>query len=190
MKKRKKRAVHKRHTSTNEPPLLSIVIRYALALAASYNGLFIFYYLFTPATLYAVYYTLGLFFSVTLEGSRILFSDFAIVLIPACIAGSAYYILFVLNMIMPNIGYKKRIGMVAFSFASLFVLNVLRIFSLAIMASYNLLFFSLAHKFFWYFLNIVMIVVIWFAEVLIFNVRGIPFCSDACQVCSSIKQRN
>jgi exosortase/archaeosortase family protein len=132
---------------------------------------------------------LGLFFETALDGTRIIFSGFAIELIPACIAGSAYYLLFVLNMIIPNINIKKRISMIAFAFASLFVLNVLRIFILSIMASYNLLFFSIAHKFFWYFLNIVMVVLIWFAEVFFFKLKGIPFYTDVYTIYSAIKHK-
>lgn len=188
MKKRKK--AKKKRGKKESNSFLSIITRYFLALAVSYNGLFIFYYLFTPITLYAVYFVLNLFFDATLEASKILFSGFAIELIPACIAGSAYYLLFVLNMIIPNINYKKRIRMIAFAFASLLVLNILRISILGIVASYDLLFFSLAHKVFWYFLNIIMVVVIWFAEVFIFNIKAIPFYTDLKYLCSSIKHKN
>lgn len=172
----KKQESRKRKYSAQ--PLLNIIIRYFLVIATSYNGLFIFYYIFTPLTVYPIFFILNLFFSANLNGNIINISGFTIELIPACIAGSAYYLLFVLNMIVPNLSIKKRTGMILFAFTSLLLLNLLRILGLVLLALYSLAFFDIAHKFFWYFLNIILVTIIWFAEVLIFKVKGIPFYTD------------
>ena len=162
----------------NNNYIFDLIIRYFLAFAASYNGLFTFYYIFTPLTIYPVLFILNLFISPILNGNTIILREFTIELIPACIAGSAYYLLFILNMVVPNVDIVKRVKMILFSFASLLILNILRILSMIALASYNLSFFNLAHKFFWYFLNIILVVIIWFVEIAIFKIKSIPFLDD------------
>ena len=108
-----------------------IILRYFLLILAALFNLWIFYAIFTPLTVYPVYFLIKLFFNTSLLGNTLFINNsIPIVLIEACIAGSAYYLLFIFNMSIPNIKPKKRVSMILFSFLSLLVLNILRIVSL------------------------------------------------------------
>ena len=157
---------------------LSLIIRYLLILLIALPNLYIFYAIFTPLTIYPLYFILKIFFDVSLSEATILLNGFQIQIIKACIAGSAYYLLFALNLSTPNINIKQRIKMLCFSFLSLLVLNVIRIFSMILLLFYGASFFDATHKFFWYFVSTMLVVLIWFAGVRFFKIRQIPVYSD------------
>ena len=159
--------------------LKNIFIRYFLLLVLAFPHLEIFYFIFAPLTIYPVYFLFKLFFVAHLTGDVLVLSHvFSIELIGACIAGSAYYLLFALNLSIPNIKLWKRTKMILFSFASLLIINILRIFFLSLLYVNDSQFFELFHKILWYFGSILLIVLIWFVEVKIFGVKEIPFYSD------------
>ena len=162
---------------------LKIFIRYLIIILIAIPNLFVFYFIFTPATIYPVFGAFKIFFKeVLLVGSTFQISnEFFIEIIPACIAGSAYYLLFVLNLSTPKIKIKKRIKMLLFSFAFLLGLNILRILVLSLIFVYlpstsNL--FDITHKLFWYFGTTIFVVLIWFIEVKTFKIKEIPVYSD------------
>jgi exosortase/archaeosortase family protein len=155
-----------------------IALRYFFLILIGIPNLWLFYLIFTPLTIYPVYFLLGLFFEVVLYGNRILInSSIPIDIIPACVAGSAYYLLLILNLAIP-METKKRFKMLAFSFLSLLGLNILRIFLLSLLFASGAPSFDTTHKLFWYLGSTIFVVGIWFAGVKIFKVKGIPFYSD------------
>ncbi len=163
--------------------LLKIFVRYLIIVLIAIPNLFIFYFIFTPATIYPVFGLFKIFFKeVLLIGNTFQISnEFFIEIIPACIAGSAYYLLFILNFSIPKIKIKKRIKMLLFSFAFLLILNILRIIILSLIFVYfpetsNL--FDISHKLFWYFGTTIFVVLIWFIEVKTFKIKEIPVYSD------------
>ncbi len=158
----------------------NILLRYFILVLIAFPGLSIFYFIFTPLTVYPVYFLLGLFFDVVLLSKiHLLINNIPIELIPACIAGSAYYLLLVLNLSTPKIKLKKRIRAILFSFAAFLILNILRIFFLSIVAvSGSEPLFDITHKLFWYLVSTVIVVGIWFAEIKIYKIKKIPFYSD------------
>jgi len=81
--------------------LLKIFVRYLIIVLIAIPNLFIFYFIFTPATIYPVFGLFKIFFKeVLLIGNTFQISnEFFIEIIPACIAGSAYYLLFSNNLI-------------------------------------------------------------------------------------------
>jgi len=160
---------------------LKIFIRYLIIALVAIPNLFVFYFIFTPATIYPVFGAFKIFFrEVLLIGNTFQISnEFFIEIIPACIAGSAYYLLFILNLSIPKTKIKKRIKMLLFSFAFLLVLNILRIVILSLIFVYssaNL--FDITHKLFWYFGTTIFVVLIWFIEVKTFKIKEIPVYSD------------
>jgi len=173
MKKKGKR------NKNNFDDFLNIFIRYSVLILIALPGLVIFYFIFTPLTVYPVYFLLGLFFDVVLLSKiHILLNNIPIELIPACIAGSAYYLLLVLNLSTPKIKLKKRIYAILFSFAAFLILNILRIFILSFLAVTGSSYFNTTHTIFWYGFSTIIVVGIWFAEVKIFKIKKIPFYSD------------
>ena len=141
-----------------------------------------FYAVFTPITIYAVYFILDVFFEVMLIDSIIVFNGFSVEIIKACVAGSAYYLLLALNLAIPKIDIKKRLKMIGFAFACLLAFNLLRIIVLALVLYYtgNLAVFDIMHKAFWFSINILVVVGIWFIEVWLFKLKQnqIPVYSD------------
>lgn len=157
-----------------------IVLRYLILILVAIPNLWIFYTIFTPLTAYPVYWLLGLFYDVSLLNKAIILinQNISIELIEACIAGSAYYLLLILNLSTPGIKVSKRIKIAALSFLVFLVINILRIFTLSLVAVSGSSFFDITHRIFWYALSTIFVVGIWFAEVKAFNIKAIPFYSD------------
>ena len=157
-----------------------ILIRYSILVLVAIPNLWIFYAIFTPLTVYPSYFLSKLFFDTIFIGKStfLISGQIPIDLIKACIAGAAYYLLLILNLSIPQISLKKRLTMIGISFASLLVLNIIRIVLLiSVYVSDNAIF-DITHKIFWYALSTIFVVGIWFAEVKIFKIKGIPFYLD------------
>lgn len=162
-----------------------LLIRYFILLILGISGAWIFYFIFTPLTIYPTYAILNLFYDATLHyGTKTIFiflSHLAferIELINACIAGSAYYLLTILNLSTPKIEIKKRIKILVISFASLLLINIFRIVLLSKLVVNGSDLFGIVHSLFWYLGNIVFVLVIWFSLVRIYNIKEIPVYSD------------
>ena len=158
---------------------IDILIRYFLLVLSAIPSFWIFYLIFTPLTIYPTFLILNLLFdAILIKNVIIINNEIPIEIIKACIAGSAYYLLFVLNLSTPKINIQKRIKMIFFAFSALLIMNVLRIIFLSVIFLEGLPFFVLAHQLFWYFLSTVFVVAIWFSEVKFFKIKEIPFYSD------------
>ncbi len=158
---------------------LSPLIRYSIVVLLALFNLAIFSSIFTPLTVYTVYWILKLFFSTALSATTIIINGrIPIELIEACIASAAYYLLFAFNMSVPNVNIKKRLLMILSSSLSLLILNILRILILTIIYVSGASSFVFIHKLFWYALSTIFVLGIWFAEVKIFKIKDIPFYSD------------
>ena len=158
--------------------LIDIFVRYLILILIALPNLYIFYLVFKPLTLYPIYHLLCFFFDCQLVGSTISVGCFPIEIIDACVAGSAYYLLLILNLSTPNIKLLKRLKMILLAVTSFLALNLIRIFFLSILYIHNSPWFDILHKTFWYLLSIVFVIGIWFAEVKIFKIKEIPFYTD------------
>ena len=155
---------------------IGLFLRYLLIVLLGLGNLVIFYTLFTPITTRTIAIILGLFAKTTTIDNLIFFKTITIELIPACIAGSAYYLLTILSLSVPNLKVSKRFLIIAFSFASLFILNVLRILFLA--SINKSIYFEAAHLIFWYGVSTIFVVGIWITIVKAFKIREVPIYSD------------
>lgn len=173
MKKRKKNIKEKNAN------LFSLLSRYFILFLLGIPNLWIFYLVFTPLTVYAVYFILGIFFDVFVSGSIIIVNHFfPIEIIKACVAGSAYYLLLILNLSVPNIKPLKRMKMIFLSFLVLFIFNIIRIVSLSVIFINQNTLFETIHIIFWYFGSMALVALIWFSEVAFFKIKDIPIYSD------------
>lgn len=168
----------KKRVEDDSKKIISLVIRYLLIILIAIPNMYIIYRVFTPITVYPVYFLLNLFYDGILRGTTILFKKISISIIDSCVAGSAYYLLFMLNLSIPEIPLKKRIKMIFFSSIALLAINIFRIFFLSILVLQEFAFFDVAHKLFWYFLSTIFVVGIWFLEVYMFKVKETPFLDD------------
>ena len=167
--------------------LLFLALRYLFLLVIAIPHLWIFYAVFTPLTVYPVFFILNMFYSVSLDGVSLIIGNNIIKLVEACIAGSAYYLLLILNMTTP-MKTEKRIKSVAFCFFSFLAMNIARIvvFSALLLGSFSL--FNLTHLVFWYFISSLLVVFIWLSAVKLFKIKEIPAYDDLKFVYKLIKR--
>jgi len=159
--------------------LKDILVRYVILVLIALPNLWLFYAVFAPLTIYPLYFLFSLFFETSLSGNIITLSKLVpIELIGACIAGSAYYLLLILNLSTPEIKFSKRIKMILLAFVALLIINILRIFFLSVMYASGSPLFSFTHELFWYLGSVIFVVAIWFLEVRCFKIKKIPFYSD------------
>jgi exosortase/archaeosortase family protein len=167
--------------------IYNIFLRYAILILIALPNLYLFYFLFTPLTIYPVYFILNLFFEVSLENNLISSPGFSIQIIQACVAGSAYYLLTILNLSTPNIKFKRRTKILIQSLLILLVINIIRIASLTFCLNYLPNYFDISHKIFWLLGSTIFVVLIWFFEVKLYKIKEIPFYSDLKFLQSKIK---
>ncbi len=161
----------------------NLFLRYSIIILIALPNLFIFYFIFSPLTIYPLFALFKIFFKDVLLIGNIFYlsNNLSIEIIDACIAGSAYYLLFILNFSIPKISIKKRFQMILFSFIFLWGLNIARIFILTSILTFPMQttqLFDLTHKLFWYFGTTIFVVLIWFIEVKEFKIKSIPIYSD------------
>lgn len=168
--------------------VLNLIVRYLilLAIAILLSFTFLFNDLFLKLTIYPVNFLISLFFSSTIMGNQILFNSHAIELIPACIGVSAYFLFLILNL-STSMNIKKRVYSLLFLFLSFLVINILRIFLLAVLFSNDFIYFSIIHESIWYFFNVIIVVGIWFLAVYLFKITQIPIYSDIKSILSGYK---
>lgn len=156
-----------------------ILIRYVLA-ALSFLIIPVFYLIFKILTVGLTGWIIDIFYNVQINGDILFFPVFnsSIEIIDACVAGSAYFLLFLLNILTRDIKIIKRIYVLLFSFACLFLINILRLVLIIPLFLNNFAWFDFTHKFFWFVLSIVFVVLIWILSIKIFRIRGIPVYSD------------
>ena len=146
------------------------------------------YKILTPLTISPLIFLLKIFFSrVDLMNDLILINiTTPIRIIPACIAGSAYLLLLLLNL---SVGMKfiKRVLSLVFSLLLLFTINLLRLVIFSWLYVSNPVVFNFAHEIFWYFLSTIFVIGIWFITVKIFSL-GIPVYEDIRHIIKKIKK--
>lgn len=156
--------------------IASIILRYLAIVLVSFNSLWIFYALFTPLTLYLSCAILSIFYSVSIEHSAIMINGNVINIIDACAAGSAYFLLFILNFSTPKI--KKRLAVLIANFLIFLAVNVLRIVLLSSLFLSDFKYFTEAHAIGWHMISALFVVIIWIATVNIAKIKEIPIYSD------------
>lgn len=153
--------------------------RYFVLLLIGLSGMSLFYTLFTPLTVYSVYGILSLTFeSATLLANNVLFFDGVYAqIIPACIAGAAYYLLLILNLSTPMKEWT-RFKSILFISVSFLLVNIVRIVVFAMILSEGYQYFDAAHSIVWHLGSTVIVAAIWFINVQLFKIGGVPVYSD------------
>ena len=170
--------------------VINFSIRYLILILVAIPGLNLFYYVFSPLTIYPSYFLFNLVFDASLYNNLILINSNSVIeIIPSCVMGSAYYLLLILNLSVPNIKLGKRLFMILSSFLTLLIINVLRIFLLGTLYTSNSPWSDPLHVFFWYFLSIIFVLGIWFVQTKIFRIKEIPFYSDIKFIYSNTKSK-
>jgi len=160
---------------------LFLLFRYLILILIGVPNLFLFYFIFTPLTVQPTFFVLSLIdptsYIVENTNNVIFFKSYFASIIPACVAGAAYYLLLILNLTTP-MSIKKRIGSIFFLFGAFLFLNLIRITLFALLLTKGYQYFDLTHTATWYFGSTAMVVLIWFANVLVFRIKDIPIYTD------------
>lgn len=184
-KKPKSKKASKKQPKTN---LFQIVTRYIILLALMFT-LPIIYKIFTPLTTYPTAWLLGIFYDVVIHDSMIIIDNQTFVkIIPACVAGSAYLLLLILSLTLP-MPLKRRVYSILSAYTILLAINILRIFVFSVWFHTSTPFFDFTHNLFWYGLNIIIVIGIWFLIVRLFSIKEIPVYTDIQTFLKSIKKK-
>lgn len=158
--------------------ILDIAARYLLLICLALNNLWVFYFIFTPLTMFISAFLLSLLFDAIVYKEAISVNGYIISMVGACIGGSAYYFLAILNLTTKGIEPIKRIKVFLFSATLFLALNIARIVLLAMMQAKDMGLFDITHKVFWYGISTIYIVFIWLLTIKVFRIKSIPFYSD------------
>ncbi|MCR4327161.1 MAG: pacearchaeosortase [Nanoarchaeota archaeon] len=157
---------------------LEILFRYLFVLFISFFAIEVIYDIFLPLTKYPVFYFLDIFFEAFLILDSIIIGDYTLEIFGACVASSAYFLFFILNLATPGIEISKRVKMILFSFLVFLVINIIRIIFLGVLFVNASPYFDFFHKLLWYAGSTVLVVGVWFFEVKFFKIKEIPFYTD------------
>ena len=166
--------------------ILGLFTRYIALLLLGAGNLYIFYKVLTPLTLRTVSGILAIFSPVTVADNLIRFRGIIIEIVPACVAGSAFFLLLFLILATAEIKPGKRSLLIVISMLSLFLLNVVRIIILAGLSRSS--YFTAAHWASWHILSTIFVVGIWFTIVKIYSIKSTPLYSDIIYLKGLIKK--
>lgn len=159
-----------------EQAIVMVLVRYLVLLAFGLlSGLL--YLVFFYLTIFPSYFLLKLFYDASLNGNILNVAGFEISIVSACVAGSAYYLLLILNL-TTAMSRKQRIFSLLFSLLLLLAANVVRIVIFSALLVRNYAYFDIVHRLFWYFMSIFLVVAIWFLTAWLFKIERIPLYSD------------
>jgi len=156
--------------------MILILVRYLILLVL---GIFykLFYLIFFYLTILPSYFLLKLLYEVSLNGYILKVAGTEIGIVSACVAGSAYYLLLILNL-TTEMSAKQRVRSLFFSLFLLLAINIFRIFLFSVLLVEDSAYFDLLHLLFWYFMSIFLVVAIWFFTAWLFKIKKIPIYSD------------
>jgi len=157
--------------------ILYIFFRYIFLILIALPNLFLFYFIFTPLTIYPVNFFLSLIYTSYIQGNSLTVNNIQIILVDACIAGSAYYLLILLNFSL-SMPCLKRIKTTLFSLLIFLGINIIRIFIFTILFIQNFKYFDLTHKLFWYLVSGIIVFFVWLLTIKTYHVKNIPFYTD------------
>ena len=164
-----------------------IFFRYLFSLVIALN-MNILYIIFSPLTLYPVIFITSFFYESSIIGNTIIIGDISISLADACIAGSAYLLLLILNLSV-RMDCRKRVYSILFSMLAFLILNIARIILFTFLLLNSFAYFDITHKIFWYFVSSILVVLVWFLTIRIFKIKEIPFYTDLRLVYKETRRR-
>lgn len=138
-----------------------------------------FSFLLTPLTVYGSYIFLFPFLDVVVNGRILTVNGFPFEIVEACVATTAYYLLWLLCFLTKEIEVKTRFKIIIYGFLLIFGMNIFRIFLLVFIAmNYGFDWFSLVHLTFWNFVSGIYVALVWVFLVRKYKVYSIPIYDD------------
>lgn len=167
---------------------LGMLARYLVLALIPLGGMAFLYFVFTPLTVHPVYWILKKIYAdtVLLGTTTLYFQEQYANIVAACVAGAAYYLLLILNLTTP-MSLPQRAKSIAFTLLIFLVLNILRIVIFARLLAQGANYFDIAHQMTWYFGSTVLVILVWFANVLLFGIRAVPIYTDVATLIKEIR---
>ena len=156
--------------------ILNLFLRYFSLIVIGIGNFYIIYKILIPVTVNTLNAILLVFTNINVADNIIFLSSSKVEIAPACVAGSAFYLLLLLILSTANIKPRVRAKAILTSVFLLFSLNILRILILIPMMGTN--YFETVHWVFWNLISILFVVFIWFYVVKIYNIKSTPIFSD------------
>ena len=156
--------------------ILGMLVRYFSIVLLGLGNLYVIYKLLTPLTIGVLSFILSIFTDVITNGNFFLLDSLTIEIVPACVAGSAFYLLLILILSSADIKPGIRTKAIMTSFVMLFALNVTRILILIPLS--GTLYFETIHWVFWHLVSTVFVVAVWLGVVRMYGVKSVPIYSD------------
>lgn len=136
----------------------------------------------SPLTLYgSAYFLKFIGYSVTVDLASLGFmiEDGMISIIPACVAISAYFLLFLLVIFTKDLGLKKSLKIFFLGALIIFIANVFRIgFLTSVLIEFGKAWFDMLHLWGWYFVSGLFVALTWIFLVYLFKIKTVPVYSD------------
>jgi exosortase/archaeosortase family protein len=167
-----------------------LFVRFIFVIFAIIFYNFLFYEIFKPLTIYGSYLFLLIFESgIKLVGDSLIISGGAFEFIHACIASSAYFLLFILLISTKNIKLMKGIKLFFIGSLLILLMNIFRI-DILILSSvkFGKVWFDAIHMIFWKFLSTLYVAFVWIFLVKKFKIKTIPIYSDIKYLINKIKK--
>jgi hypothetical protein len=168
--------------------ILGLFTRYFALLLIGAGNLYVIYKLLTPLTINVVNGILSIFTATTLAGNTIHLNIIAIEIVPACVAGSAFYLLLILLISTADIKPIIRTKAIITALMTLFTLNIVRILILIPMAGAS--YFETVHWIFWHIISTLFVVAVWLFIIRIYKIKTIPIYSDIKYIGNLIKTKD
>lgn len=164
-------------------------IRYGFLLIIGIN-IGMLYLILTPLTVFPSYAAFNeLYGAVFYPPDTIAFKGYFAHIVEACVAGSAYYFLMILNLATP-MKLTKRLLSLAFLLGTFYILNLGRIVGFGILFTKGFQYFDFTHLSTWYFGSTLLVVGLWFANVAIFKIKTVPVYTDVHRLIGSLKKHD
>jgi len=135
------------------------------------------YKLLFYVTIFPSYFLLKIFYEVSIEGYILNVVGTEVGVVSACVAGSAYYLLLILNL-TTEMKTRKRLFSLLFSLVFLLIVNIIRISAFSMLLVEDFVYFDIIHSIFWHLMSVLLVIFIWFLTVWIFKIKNIPVYSD------------
>ncbi len=158
--------------------IIDLIIRVLALIFVSLN-FGVFYFVFSPITVYLSYFLTKIFYDSVLIGNTIGIGTVGFNFIEACVAGAAYYLLFILVMGIKDIKWLDRLKVFVVGVLLILTMNLIRVLVLIILnVELGENYFDAVHLVFWNFLSGIFIALVWIFLVKKYKLGEIPYYAD------------
>ncbi len=155
--------------------LKSLLIRLILC----FIPISLFSFFLTPITVYGSYILLVSFLDIVMKENFLIVNGFPFEIVEACVATTAYYLLWLLCFLTKDIKLKIRLKLLLYGFLLILGMNLFRVALLVFIAmKYGFAWFTLVHLAFWNFVTGIYVALVWIFLVMKFRVYSVPVCDD------------